>query len=390
MTDETRRSRPSSATWSPSTRSIIALVPYLPDELEMAAANIERPRHAGLLHRLHHAHQDRGEAGAPRRGRRRQAAPPADRDHEPRARSPGAGLEDPEPGPVGDGEGRSASTSCASSSRPSRRSWARPTRPRPRSTSCAQRIDEAQLPEDADKQARRELDRLAKLPSAAAEYGVIRTYLDWILSLPWNTSTEDDLDIAHARERPRRGPLRPGGRQGPHPRVPGGAEAQEARSPAPSSAFVGPPGVGKTSLGKSIARALGRKFIRISVGGVRDEAEIRGHRRTYIGAMPGTIIRAHPRRREQQPGVHDRRDRQDGLRLAGRPVERHARSARPRAAQHVPRPLPRPAVRPVEGHVHHHGQHARHHPRTAARPHGDHQASPATPRRRRSTSPGST
>ena len=154
-----------------------------------------------------------------------------------------------------------------------------------------ERIEAADLPEQALKQAERELGRLERLPPAAAEYGVIRTYLEWIIELPWGMSTEDNLDIAHAREvldadhydlekvkdrileylAVRQ--LNPG-------------------SQGPILCFVGPPGVGKTSLGRSIAKALGREFERISVGGVRDEAEIRGHRRTYIGAMPGTIVRA--------------------------------------------------------------------------------------------------
>jgi ATP-dependent Lon protease len=154
-----------------------------------------------------------------------------------------------------------------------------------------ERIEAAELPEQALKQAERELGRLERLPPAAAEYGVIRTYLEWIIELPWGVATEDNLDIAHAREvldadhydlekvkdrileylAVRK--LNPG-------------------SHGPILCFVGPPGVGKTSLGRSIAKALGREFERISVGGVRDEAEIRGHRRTYIGAMPGTIVRA--------------------------------------------------------------------------------------------------
>jgi len=154
-----------------------------------------------------------------------------------------------------------------------------------------ERIEEAGLPEAAQKAAERELSRLEKLPPVAAEYGVIRTYLEWLVDLPWSKETEDNLDIAHAREVLDEDHY----------------DLEEVKdrileylavrklnpeSPGPILCFVGPPGVGKTSLGRSIARALGREFERISVGGVRDEAEIRGHRRTYIGALPGTIIRA--------------------------------------------------------------------------------------------------
>jgi ATP-dependent Lon protease len=154
-----------------------------------------------------------------------------------------------------------------------------------------EKIEAAKLPEHAQKAADRELSRLEKLPPAAAEHGVIRTYLEWLIELPWSVETEDNLDIAHAREV----------LDADHydlekvkDRILEYLAVRKLNpdSPGPILCFAGPPGVGKTSLGRSIAKALGRNFERISVGGVRDEAEIRGHRRTYIGALPGTIIRA--------------------------------------------------------------------------------------------------
>ncbi len=154
-----------------------------------------------------------------------------------------------------------------------------------------ERIEAADLPEHARKAADRELSRLEKLPPAAAEHGVIRTYLEWLVELPWAKETEDNLDIGHAREV----------LDADHydlekvkDRILEYLAVRKLKpdSPGPILCFAGPPGVGKTSLGRSIAKALGREFERISVGGVRDEAEIRGHRRTYIGALPGTIIRA--------------------------------------------------------------------------------------------------
>jgi len=152
-----------------------------------------------------------------------------------------------------------------------------------------------ELPEDARKQVDRELGRLENLPPAAAEHGVIRTYLEWIASLPWDKSTQDDLELGHAREvldEDHYGLEQVKERILEFLAVRKLVGGRDSDSRGAVLCFVGPPGVGKTSLGKSIARALGREFERISAGGVRDEAEIRGHRRTYIGAMPGTIIRA--------------------------------------------------------------------------------------------------
>jgi len=153
------------------------------------------------------------------------------------------------------------------------------------------RLGELDLPEDVRKAVDRELGRLEKLPSAAAEYGVIRTYLDWIATLPWNETTQDNLDLVRAREILDEDHY---DLEKVKERIVEHLAVSKLRNDASGQilCFVGPPGVGKTSLGQSIARTLERKYTRISVGGVRDEAEIRGHRRTYIGAMPGTIIRA--------------------------------------------------------------------------------------------------
>ena len=154
-----------------------------------------------------------------------------------------------------------------------------------------QKLDELDLPDEVDRAARRELERLENISPQSAEYPVVRTYLDWIISLPWKVSSEDNLDINHAREILDRDHY---DLEKVKERILEFLAVRKLKSDlhGPILCFVGPPGVGKTSLGKSIAEAMGRKFERISVGGVRDEAEIRGHRRTYVGAMPGIIIRA--------------------------------------------------------------------------------------------------
>ncbi len=188
------------------------------------------------------------------------------------------------------------------------------------------RIEEAGLPAEARREADRELERLATIPAASPEYGMIRTYLEWMAALPWSRMDGGTIDIHRARQvldedhfdlekikdrlleylavkklrEERQGRLPTAGQAQPTPaeppRVTGDPPPRE-----PILCFVGPPGVGKTSLGQSIARALNRKFVRMSLGGIRDEAEIRGHRRTYIGAMPGRIIQGLRRAETRDP-----------------------------------------------------------------------------------------
>ena len=178
------------------------------------------------------------------------------------------------------------------------------------------KIEAAKMPEEAEKMARRELERLERLPTAAAEYGVIRTYLDWLVTMPWSVQTQDNLDIKHAREVLNADHY---GLEDVKDRILEFLAIRKLRIERREEfkvesqdkirreregvilCFVGPPGVGKTSLGQSIARAMERKFTRMSLGGMRDEAEIRGHRRTYIGAMPGRILQAMRRIESNNP-----------------------------------------------------------------------------------------
>ncbi|MET0753404.1 MAG: endopeptidase La, partial [Pyrinomonadaceae bacterium] len=152
-----------------------------------------------------------------------------------------------------------------------------------------ERLETADLPEDIRKEAERELKRMEQLPQAAPDYHVIRTYLEYVLELPWKKASEEKLDLEEARKILDEDHY---GLEDIKERILESLAVVKLRpdSKSPIILFVGPPGVGKTSLGRSIARALGREFDRISLGGVRDEAELRGHRRTYVGAMPGRII----------------------------------------------------------------------------------------------------
>ena len=231
------------------------------------------------------------------------------------------------------------------------------------------------MPDDVREQAERELDRLERMGDASGEASMIRTYLDWLVSVPWAERSDERLDPVNAREvldadhagledvkdriveyiavrklRQERG------------------IAEDKRSGAILT-LIGPPGTGKTSIGESIARATGREFVRMSLGGVRDEAEIRGHRRTYIGALPGRLVRALRDAGTMNPVIMLDEVDKVGADWRGDP-RGLARGARPGPEPLVPRPLPGRGARPLGGRVHRHRQRGGDDPGAAARPHG--------------------
>ena len=224
-----------------------------------------------------------------------------------------------------------------------------------------EKIEAVGMPDTVAKEALRELDRLSRMPPAAAEYTVSRTYLDWMVMLPWDKRTEEVIDLPRTKEV----------LDNDHSDLKKAKDrileylAVRKLNPdvkGPILCFVGPPGVGKTSLAKSIASSIDRKFVRVSLGGMRDEAEIRGHRRTYIGALPGQIIQGLRRAESKNPVfILDEIDKL-GMDFRGRPGLSVTGSVGSRAERDVPRSLSGCAVRPFASSLYYDGQRARSNP----------------------------
>ena len=235
------------------------------------------------------------------------------------------------------------------------------------------KLEAAGMKDEVKTEAMRELNRLARMSSSSPEYGLTRTYLEFMANLPWNVSSGSQVDVKRAAEILNEDHY---DLEKVKDRILDYLAVLQLRPvlKGPILCFVGPPGVGKTSLGKSIARALGRKFARISMGGMHDEAEIRGHRRTYIGALPGQVIQAIKRAGSNDPVfMLDEVDKL-GRDFRGDPASALLEVLDPEQNSTFPRQLPGRAVRSLQGPVHHHGQRAGSDSRSPARPHGDHPA----------------
>ena len=262
------------------------------------------------------------------------------------------------------------------------------------------KIEEAGMPDDVREQAESELARFERMGDASGESSMIRTYLDWLIAVPWSKRSEERLDPEHAREVL---DADHAGLEDVKDRITEYLAVRKLRQERGESdargkgkrsgailTLIGPPGTGKTSIGESIARATGREFVRMSLGGVRDEAEIRGHRRTYIGALPGRLVRALRDAGTMNPVIMLDEVDKVGADWRGDPSAGAARGARPGAEPLVPRPLPRRRARPLRGAVHRDRQRGRDDPRARCSTGWRSSASTATRPTRRSRSRAAT